>query len=187
MSTEEQERGHSIEAQIQACNDYCKAKGWRVVAEYREVGSGSEIRKRKYLRQALQMIKDEEADVIVVWRLDRLTRSILDFQKIIKDLGPKVVSIMESLDMTSSSGRLMANILISFAQYERESISERTKLGQERARKKGKKIGRKRKIRTAQIKKIKELRDRGFTYQEIAKQLKITKDRVKYVLKKYGN
>lgn len=145
------------------------------------------MRKRRHLREALQMIKDNKADVIVVWRLDRLTRSILDFQKTIEDIGAKVVSITESLDMTSSSGRLMANILISFAQYEREAIGERTKLGLERAKRKGKRIGRKRQIKTSEIRKIKDLRGRGFTYSEIAEQLKITERRVRYVLKKYAD
>ena len=184
VSTEEQERGHSIDAQLEACRAYCKAKGWEIVFEYQEIGSGKSMEKRTKLQSALTMLEEKAADYIVVWRLDRLTRSILDFQKLIDKHGPCVASVTEGLDMSTPSGRFFANLLISFAQYERESISERTKLGLEKARKEGKQIGRRRKISTEERKKIKALRTRGFTYKEIAERTGYPITTIQYICEK---
>ena len=132
VSTEEQKRkGYSIEAQLDACRNYAKARGWEIVGEYDEPKTGKTIKKREKLMHALTFLKEGGADMLLVWRLDRLTRSIMDFQKVIEEIGPRVTSVMEGLDMSTSSGKLVANILISFAQYERESIGERTKVSEE--------------------------------------------------------
>ena len=188
VSTEEQERlGHSLDAQTLSCAAYCTARGWEIIAQYQESGSGAKMDNRNKLKEALDMIRTGKADMLVIWRLDRLTRSILDFQRIIEDIGPKVASLTESLDMTTASGRLVANILISSAQYEREKISDNTKLGIERARKKGKQIGRKRQIPKAEIRKVRNLRERGFTYSEISAKLGITERRIRYILTKYAD
>lgn len=184
VSTEEQKTGHSIEAQLEACRNYAKAKGWEIVIEYQETGSGKSIDNRTELQRALTMLKEGAADYIVVWRLDRLTRSILDFQRVITEVGPKVASVTEGLDMSSSSGRFVANLLISFAQYERESISERTKLGLRKAKTEGKRIGRKRTVPDKDRKTIKMLRTRGFTYREIAERTGYPLTTIQYICEK---
>lgn len=181
VSTEEQKTGHSIDAQLESCRAYCKAKSWDIVIEYMETGSGKNVKSRPQLNRALTLMEEEIADVLIVWRLDRLTRSIMDFQKIVERIGPKIASVTEGLDMSTTAGRFVANILISFAQYERESISERTKVALQKARKEGKQIGRKREIPPEMRKKIKMLRRRGFTYREISEKTGISMWTVRYI------
>ena len=181
VSTEEQKTGHSIDAQLESCRAYCKAKGWEIVLEYKEVGSGKSVKSREQLNRALTLMEEDIADVLIVWRLDRLTRSIMDFQNIVERIGPRIASVTEGLDMSTTAGRFVANILISFAQYERESISERTKAALQKARKEGKQIGRKREIPPEMRKKIKTLRTRGFTYREISEKTGISMWTVRYI------
>ena len=187
VSTEKQaEKGHSIPAQVEKCQLYCEAREWDIVAIFEETKSGAKMDNRPKLSAAMKMIKDKKADVIVIWKLDRLSRSLKDFIRIIDSLGPHIVSITESIDMTTPAGRLAVNMLMSFAQYERENIAEKTKLGMERAKKEGKKIGRDRQISIELIREVKRLRIRGFTYKEIADKLGITERRIRYILEKYG-
>ena len=185
VSTEEQKRkGYSIEAQIEACRAYAKAKGWEVVGVFEEPKSAKEgsIEKRKELQKALTFLEEGGSDILIVWRLDRLTRSIIDFQKMIERIGARISSVEEGLDMSTSAGRFVANILVAFAQYERESIGERTKLGLQRAKKEGKRIGRPPKYSDDIVKKVKELYRRGFSRRDISERLGIPDSAVRSIL-----
>ncbi|AGB04079.1 site-specific recombinase, DNA invertase Pin [Aciduliprofundum sp. MAR08-339] len=183
VSTEEQKRkGYSIEAQIEACRAYAKAKGWDVVLEFKEAKSGKSAENREQLQRALTFLEEGGADILLVWRLDRLTRSIIDFQKILERVGPKISSVVEGLDMSTSAGRFVANILIAFAQYERESIGERTKLGLERAKKEGKHIGRRAKYPDEIAEKVRRLAQRGFSRREISEKLGIPDSAIRSIL-----
>lgn len=183
VSTEEQERkGYSIEAQIEACRNYARAKGWEVVMKYREAKSGKSADNREQLQRALTFLEEGGADILLVWRLDRLTRSIIDFQRIIERVGPRISSVVEGLDMSTSAGRFVANILVAFAQYERESIGERTKLGLDRAKKAGKHIGRKPKYPVEIAKKVRELYKRGYSRREISEKLNLPDSAIRSIL-----
>ena len=189
VSTEEQKRkGYSIEGQIEACKSYAGAKGWEIIKIYKEPKSAKEgsIEKRKELQRALTFLEVGGADILLVWRLDRVTRSIIDFTKIIERIGNKLASVTEGLDMSTPSGRLMANILASFAQYERESNAERTRLGLERVRKEGKKIGRPPIISDEEKEKIIKLRKRGYTIKEISEKTGIKYNTVKTICYRAG-
>lgn len=136
VSTEEQEKGYSLEAQIEECKKYCESKGWKVVKVYREVKSAANI-KRDELSKAIEMVKLGVADILVAWKIDRITRSIKDFVFLTEELmkekdGEKYIaftSVRENLDLTTAVGRAFASIVTIFAQLEREMISERTKMG----------------------------------------------------------
>ncbi len=183
VSTEEQQRkGYSIDAQIEACRAYAKAKGWDVILEFKEAKSGKSADNREQLQRALTFLEEGGADILLVWRLDRLTRSIIDFQKILERVGPRISSVVEGLDMSTSAGRFVANILVAFAQYERESIGERTKLGLERAKKKGKHIGRQPKYPDEIAVKVRRLARRGFSRREIAEKLGISDSAIRSIL-----
>ncbi len=183
VSTEEQKRkGYSIEAQIEACRAYAQAKGWEVVMEYKEPKSGKRMDNRTELQRALSFLEEGGADILIIWRLDRLTRSIIDFQKIIQRIGPKISSVVEGLDMSTSAGRFVANILIAFAQYERESIGERTRLGLEQARKAGKRIGKPPKYSDEIVKKVKDLHRHGYSRREISEKLGIPDSAIRSIL-----
>ena len=188
VSTEEQRRkGYSIEAQVEACMAYAKSKGWEVVKIYKEPKSAKEgsLEKRE-LKKALLLIKEGGADILLVWRADRITRSMIDFAKIVELIGPRIASVTEGLDMSTPSGTLFANMLFSFAQYERDSNSERTKLGLEKAKKLGKRIGRPPKISNQLKEQILKLRKKGYTLKEISEKTGIKYSTVKTICYRAG-
>jgi site-specific DNA recombinase len=143
VSTQEQARdGYSIDEQIDRLRDYCKAMGWIIVKIYTDAGhSGANIN-----RPALQdMIKDIEAkkgDGVLVYKLDRLSRSQKDTLELIEDYflanNVEFASMTENFDTASPFGRAMIGILSVFAQLEREQIKERMNMGREGRAKEGK-------------------------------------------------
>lgn len=194
VSTEEQEEGFSLEAQIDACRKFCELRKWRVVKIFKEVGSAKDIAKRGELKKAVELVKLGVADVLVAWDLDRVTRSLKDFLRLTDELektrnGEKFIglaTVTENLDLTTDFGVAFAQIKTIFAELERKAIARRTKLALKKAREEGKKIGwprGKSRIPEWKREKIKELYGRGFTYREIAKELGISLDTVHRVLK----
>lgn len=119
-----------------------KAAGCKRV--YTDQGvSGAEF-KRDGLSKALKAL--QAGDMLVVWRLDRLGRSLVDLVRLISELGEREVefhSLSEAIDTSSSGGRLLFHLLAAMAEFERSLISERTKAGMEAARARGQRIGRK--------------------------------------------
>ncbi|WP_395666824.1 recombinase family protein [Methylocella sp.] len=125
---------NSLDAQREACEAYVKSQaheGWRLLPERFDDGglSGASL-----ARPALQALLDEaraqRVDVIVVYKVDRLTRSLADFAKLVELFdahGVSFVSVTQSFNTTSSMGRLTLNVLLSFAQFEREVIGERVR------------------------------------------------------------
>jgi site-specific DNA recombinase len=123
---------NTLEAQREACEQYVlsqKAEGWLFSADHYDDGgfSGGSM-KRPALQRLLSDIEAGKVDCVVVYKIDRLSRSLVDFTKMV-DLfdkhGVTFVSITQSFNTTSSMGRLTLNILLSFAQFEREISQER--------------------------------------------------------------
>ncbi|RMD59542.1 recombinase family protein [Candidatus Parcubacteria bacterium] len=117
-------------------------------------------------------------DVLVVWRLDRLARSLKDLIRIADDLEARGIglrSLQEQIDTTSAAGRLFFHLMGALAEFERNLIRERTKAGLDAARRRGRKPGRKRKLSPKQIQ-IAEtlLKDDTLTVREIAEQIGIS-------------
>ena len=117
-------------------------------------------------------------DVLVVYRLDRLGRSLRDLIRIADELEERSVglrSLQEQIDTTTATGRLFFHLMGALAEFERNLIRERTKAGLEAARKRGRKPGRKRKLSPKQIQVGKTLlKDDSLTVQEIAEQLGVS-------------
>jgi DNA invertase Pin-like site-specific DNA recombinase len=130
-STDEQDNG--IEAQRDAIRRAAEYFGWEVVAELDEqVSGGVDLAKREKGALALGMVRAGVADALVVAKLDRLSRSVADFGRILEAArkeGWGVVVLDPNIDTTSANGELVLNVLISVAQWERRIISERTKAG----------------------------------------------------------
>ena len=123
---------NSLDAQRDACAAYIQSQaheGWRLVPTHYDDGgfSGGNI-ERPALKRLLADIEAGKIDVIVVYKIDRLTRSLTDFAKIVDVLDARsvsFVSVTQSFNTTSSMGRLTLNVLLSFAQFEREVTGER--------------------------------------------------------------
>jgi site-specific DNA recombinase len=135
-STEEglEQEFNSLDAQREACAAYIASQrheGWTCVPDFYDDGgySGGNM-DRPGLKQLLAEVKAGRVDVIVVYKVDRLTRALSDFAKIVDVLdeaGASFVSITQAFNTTTSMGRLTLNVLLSFAQFEREVIGERVR------------------------------------------------------------
>jgi site-specific DNA recombinase len=123
---------NSLEAQREACEAFIasqREEGWRLLpAHYDDGGySGGNV-DRPALQQLLADVGGWKVDIIVVYKVDRLTRSLSDFSKIVEALdarGVSFVSVTQQFNTTTSMGRLTLNVLLSFAQFEREVTGER--------------------------------------------------------------
>ena len=140
VSTQEQvQEGYSIDAQTERLQSYCKAKDWLVFGTYTDAGfSGSNI-KKPALQRLLNDVRAGLVDCVLVYKLDRLSRSQKDTLMLIEDefLSRDVafVSMSENFDTSTPLGRAMVGILSVFAQLEREQIKERMCMGRaERAK-----------------------------------------------------
>jgi DNA invertase Pin-like site-specific DNA recombinase len=139
------------ENQLQELRRYCEARGWTSV-EYVDRGVSGSKESRPALDALVQAVRRRQVDVVVVFALDRLGRSLSHLIRIIEDwqnLGVGLLSLREGLDLTTAFGRLQLNILAALAQFEKERIRERVMAGLQRARAQGKKLGRPRLTRAS--------------------------------------
>jgi DNA invertase Pin-like site-specific DNA recombinase len=123
---------NSLDAQREACEAFVASQrheGWRALpANYDDGGYSGGNMERPALQRLLEDIEASKVDTIVVYKVDRLTRSLADFAKIVEALdarGVSFVSVTQQFNTTTSMGRLTLNILLSFAQFEREVTGER--------------------------------------------------------------
>jgi site-specific DNA recombinase len=149
-STEEglQQEFNSLDAQREAGEAFIRSQkheGWELLPElYDDGGFTGGNMDRPALQRLIDDINRRAIDCVVVYKVDRLSRSLLDFAKLMElfdKRGVSFVSVTQQFNTTNSLGRLTLNILLSFAQFEREIISERTRDKLSAARKKGKWIG----------------------------------------------
>src|SRR4030081_1479719 len=125
---------NSLHAQREACEAFIRSQrheGWSCLPQaYDDGGRSGGNLERPALQQLLAEIREGKVDVVVVYKIDRLTRSLADFSKIVEIFdarGASFVSVTQQFNTTTSMGRLTLNVLLSFAQFEREVIGERTR------------------------------------------------------------
>ena len=131
VSTVEQgDRGAGLDAQEAAIRSDARRRGWDLVATLTDTASGTSMRKRPGLDAALAMIERGDADALVVAKVDRLSRSLLDFAGIVERSRKQdwqLVALDLGVDTTTPQGEMLASVLAVFAQFERRLIGERTK------------------------------------------------------------
>ena len=140
ISTHDQQ---TLPMQLSAMRTYARRRGWRIVFEEKEVGSGAKTRPKR--EEILKAARRRDLDAIVVWRLDRWGRSLLDLIATLQELhavGVGFVSLTEALDMTTPGGRALAGMLAVFAEFERDILRDRVKAGIAQARREGRPHGR---------------------------------------------
>jgi DNA invertase Pin-like site-specific DNA recombinase len=135
---------NSLDAQREACAAFIVSQaglGWKLLpGHYDDGGISGGTMERPALQRLLQDIRDRQVDVVVVYKIDRLTRSLADFAKIVEVFdanGVSFVSVTQQFNTTTSMGRLTLNVLLSFAQFEREVTAERIRDKIAASRKKG--------------------------------------------------
>jgi site-specific DNA recombinase len=139
---------NSLDAQREACEAYIKSQasqGWTVLPQHYDdpAYSGGNL-DRPALKKLLRDIEHGKVDVVVVYKIDRLTRSLADFAKLVETFDARAISfvaVTQQFNTTTSMGRLTLNVLLSFAQFERELASERVRDKIAASRKKGKWTG----------------------------------------------
>lgn len=142
VSTDEQAKhGYSIAAQQEKLEAYCVSQGWELVDTFVDDGYSAKDLNRPHFKEMMGRIKNEDVNVLLVYRLDRLTRSVLDLYEILKVLDANncmFKSATEVYDTTNAMGRLFITLVAAIAQWERENTAERVKLGMEKKTKMGK-------------------------------------------------
>jgi site-specific DNA recombinase len=135
---------NSLDAQRESCEAYVasqKAEGWLLVPDrYDDGGFSGGTLERPALKRLLADVESGRADVVVVYKIDRLSRSLMDFSRLVEVFDRRnvtFVSVTQSFNTTTSMGRLTLNVLLSFAQFEREVIGERIRDKFAASRKKG--------------------------------------------------
>lgn len=170
VSTDDQaENGHGLDAQRQAIEEAAARKGWTVEWKEDEGRSGKQI--NPGLRDALELLRTRQADALVVMKMDRLARSVVaaaDIMEAARQQGWSLIVLDLGMDLSTPSGKAMAQMLSVFAELEREMISTRTKEGLAVARAKGKRIGRPSGIPADVRRRIVQARQAGQSFAVIA-------------------
>ena len=132
VSTEDQaQNGVSLDSQEEKVRAYCVAKDWILIGIERDEGQSAKDLNRLGIQRIIMGCRNREFDVIVILKLDRLTRSVKDLGYLVEDVfnknGVAFSSLQDNFDTTTANGRLVMNILATIAQWERDVIAERTR------------------------------------------------------------
>jgi DNA invertase Pin-like site-specific DNA recombinase len=176
VSTQEQaDSGAGLDAQRAAIETETARRGWTLVAIHEDAGaSGKSMDGRPGLQHALAAVESEEASGLVVAKLDRLSRSLLDFAALMERArrnGWSLVALDLGVDTSTPAGEMMAAVLATFAQFERRIIAQRTRDALAVKRAQGVRLGRPRAMSSDAINRIHTLRAQGLTLAGVAEEL----------------
>jgi DNA invertase Pin-like site-specific DNA recombinase len=174
VSTEEQGlSGAGLQAQKQAIRAECERRGWQLVRVEQDVLSGRSMN-RPGLQAALQLCRSEEVAGLMVAKLDRLSRSLVDFATLLADAqsrGFNLVALDLGVDLSTPAGEFLASVMASAAQWERRIIGQRTKDALAVKKAEGIKLGRPPLPSDPLLRRLRTMRNRGMTLQAIADRL----------------
>jgi len=182
VSTNEQ----SCDLQRKELTAYCEARGWTEVTIYEDHGKTGTNGDRPALKRMIEDAKQRKFDILAIWKLDRLFRSLkhlVTTLSLLEEIGVQFISLKDNLDLTTSSGVLMMHMIGAFSQFEASLIKARVIAGLENAKANGKVLGRPKRLDSDRIA---MLRDQGMSLSQIAAELKCTKSAVSKTLKNAG-
>ena len=174
VSTNDQE----TDMQETELKEYCENRSWSC-AVYKDRGQSGAKNDRPALNALLGDMRKRKFDVLIVWSLDRLARSLkqlLSIAEECKSLDVDLVSLRQNIDSTLPAGRLMFQLLGAIAEFERELLRERVRAGMAQAKRAGKKVGRPalRKFHSSEIERMKVLRANGTSVRKLAADFQTT-------------
>lgn len=175
VSTEEQgDSKAGLEAQESLIREEARRRGMELVDLRYDIASGKSLRKRDQLGSTLRDMAEGKADVLIAAKLDRLSRSVLDFAGIMETANKEgwALSILDlSVDTTTTNGKMIMHVMIALAQWERELIGDRTRAALNAVRSRGTKLGRKSGVDDETRRLIRALRLSGLSWQKVANAL----------------
>lgn len=169
-------RSQTVENQLLELRRVAEFRGWRIVREYKDEGISGAIGSRPALDQMIEDARRHKFDLVACWSVDRLGRSLQNVVSTVNDLNEIGVNLYfhtQSIDSSTSSGRLMLSIFASLGSYEREQIKERIAAGLARAKAQGKKLGRPSNMNDSLRAAIVALHGEGMSIRQIAAKLKV--------------
>lgn len=173
---------NTLPLQLVAMRNYVTKQDWRIALEIKDVGSGASLRPQR--EELLKAARRRELDRIVVWRLDRWGRSLVDLVNTLQELvslNVGFVSLSEALDLTTPSGRALAGMLAVFAEFERDILRDRVKAGIAQAREEGRPHGRPPTV-AKYSPRVRALAKDGLSKSEISRRLHISRTSVRRFL-----
>lgn len=173
-TSEQTESGAGLDAQRAAILAEAQRRGWGEIQFIEDAGYGAKDLKRPGIQVALEALRSGRADVLVVSKLDRLSRSLLDFAGLMERATRErwaLLALDINVDTGSISGRAVASVMATFAQLERELIGQRTRDALTARRAAGVRLGRPSRLDKATREMIADLRAKGWSLQSIATEL----------------
>lgn len=180
VSTKEQ----NVDMQLSDLRSYAELRKLRVVEVYIDYASGAKSDRVNY-QKLFNDVRKRKTDVVLVWKFDRFARSTKELINALEEfnsLGVDFISYKENVDTSTPAGKILFTMISAFAEFERSIIRERVIAGMEKAKARGARIGRP-KIPPFTKQKIILLKERGLTYKEIIKQMKISKSAYYKIIK----
>ena len=168
--------GQDPETQLLALREYAQARGFLVAGEYVDVGISGSKDRRPQLERLMKAARRRDIDAVVVARFDRFARSVRHLVMALDEfhgLGVDFISLSEAVDTSTPIGRMVFTVIGAVAELERSLIRERVMMGLNRAKAKGKKLGRP--AASFNLDQARRLRAEGLTYQGIAKQFGVSR------------
>jgi putative DNA-invertase from lambdoid prophage Rac len=168
----------TLPMQLRAMRSYARKRKWRIAVEVKDVGSGAMTRPKR--ESLIAAARRRDVDLVLVWRLDRWGRSLVDLVNTLQELNALevgFVSLSEALDLATPSGRALAGMLAVFAEFERDILRDRVKAGIAQARIDGKPHGRP-KTAANLVPEMRRLRKQGLSKRAIAKRLSVSRPSV---------
>jgi|TARA_B100000959_G_C14800249_1_gene549399 DNA invertase Pin-like site-specific DNA recombinase len=168
VSTDKQ----TTDNQIQELLAVAERNSWNIEAVYRDVISGAK-EKRPELDALMKSVIKREVDVVLIWDISRLGRSLQHLLKLLEEFHAKGVDVyfhQQGIDTTTPAGKLMFQMCGAFAEFERGMIQERVKAGLQRAKAQGKRLGRPT-VPTQTATKVKQLHEVGMSFRKIANEV----------------
>ena len=169
------DKNQDVNLQLIPLREYVQRQGWTIFKEYIDEGYSGSTTNRPGFQALLKDCRRRLVETVAIWKLDRLFRSLENFVQVaseLQSLNIRLVSLTESIDLGTSQGRLMANLLAIFSQFEKEILQERIREGLVNARRKGRKLGRP--CKEIDVEKLLNLRSKGMGVKKIAREMKLS-------------
>ena len=176
----------SAESQLNALREYIDKRAWAISKEYIDEGYPGSTTKRPAFAAMMADARKRSFDILLVYKLDRLSRSLKDLIATLDDLhslGIDFISYDNGLDTTTPTGRLIFNVVGAVAEFEKDIIRERVKAGLENAKRKGKLLGRP-PLSPRLLAQANQLRKQGLSFRKIGLQLGIPESTVRININK---